>query len=348
MLAHATSRRARTLFASLFTLAGLLLLPAGQAQADHEYKLFQFNMAGNTIHTGNDTTDDSNDPVMSLKASLTGDADRPVAASINEMCRNQFLALLAELREAEPAKGWDGEFATFKHGDPHASDPDLCEQGGEEHDYGMALLSHEMVAGSAQRWSLSYTSDGGETRKLMCITLSLAKNVKACNTHIAHLNSWTPDTDTCLDHSKQNTQIREVADTVNNMVNDQEEVILMGDFNREPTAGGGDEDCNYSKMDHLYHDTIFGGRAHGKFEEVGQWDPNSTYDFIPRCRCGGLTFEYENDGALTRRIDFIFANADDWTLENAEATGVTAAPAPDKAGRVSDHKIVRGRVRIVH
>jgi endonuclease/exonuclease/phosphatase family metal-dependent hydrolase len=309
-------------------------------------------MAGNSVHTGNDTTDDGAndstpshaDPVMALKASLTGDADRPVVASINEMCRNQFNALMNQLQSAEPGMDWRGVFAVAKSPADSSTDS-LCYQGGSEHDYGNALISHRMVAGSVLGpWSLPYPTS--ETRKMMCVTLALAVNVKACNTHIATLDSW--DVDACTQHSRQNAQIRDVAVRVNGYVNGGDEVILMGDFNREPTSGGA-EDCEYAKLDALYDRDIFGGGAFGLFKEVGQWDSNSTYNFTPSCRCGDLTHKYTSSGVfLNRKIDFIFANSRDWVLDDAEDTGNANSPIPDKDGRVSDHKILRGKAHLRH
>jgi endonuclease/exonuclease/phosphatase family metal-dependent hydrolase len=276
-------------------------------------------MCGNVCHTGNDTTDDPGDPVEAIRRSLVSADVDPVAASLNEVCFNQFEALTRVL----PAE-WHGRFAVAK---TPSDDPDLCFQGGSAHRYGNALLTRRtIVDGSTEEFPLPHATS--ETRKLLCFRVDLVQDTRFCTTHIAPRGTWD-----VAPHAKQDDQIAEVTRHVNDYVDNGRPTILMGDFNVQPPS---------NKLDRVYHGPTFGGGAFGKFKEVGQGDPNATYPFTPPCRCGGLTWKFPND--LTEKIDFILASGRDWRI----ASGRVTNPVSDVNGRHSDHRILRGEVRLIH
>jgi len=299
--------------------AALLLSGAAPASADHTYKLFQFNMCGHVCHDGNDTTDDPGDVVEAIRRSLVSAEVDPVAASLNEVCINQFDKLMSVL-----PPDWHGRFAITKR--PN-DDDQLCMQGGHAHRFGNALLTRRpIVDGSTEEFRLPYPR--AEVRKLLCFRVDLAQDTRFCTTHIAPHHKLGRN-----GHAKQDRQIAEVTRHANGYVADGRPTILMGDFNVEPIS---------EKLDRLYHDATFGGGASGRFKEVGQGDPNATYPFAAPCRCGGLTFNFTE--GLTKRIDFIFASGRDWRIDSGQVTD----PASDAVGRESDHRIVRGEVTLIH
>lgn len=286
----------------LLALALVVAQPA-TASAYHEWKTWHFNMAGNTEEDGRLGA------VGAIHSSLTDNpGDDPKFVSLNEVCRNQYEELMRRL----PAD-WHGEFVQTVDVADYGG---LCNDEGRmaEHDYGIAVLIRgDVVAGSRFVKELSHPSrdaDGDviEQRKLLCKTAQAAVWVRVCTTHID--NEWAEGTQV-----KKDDQIREVKEYVEPLANDGKRVVLMGDFNVEPSS---------EKLDRLYHDTIFGGGAHGVFEEVDQGSP--------ACRCGAATHD-------RGKIDYTWVNNRDWDVLDGSVHNATTA---------SDHHILRGRIRVNH
>lgn len=304
--------RPRTLTAAVVVAVvawlALAALRADTAGAYHDFKVWHFNVCGSVCHTGNDTADDSSDPVRAIYNSLTTGDPPPKAASLNELCRNQYDKLMSLLPGA-----WHGEFTTAKS--PGDSDSDsLCFQDGREHNYGNAILVRTTIAeGSRLEEPLPHAKS--ETRKIVCVTGEFDVLVRFCSTHIAHLGTWDADA-----HAKQDDQIAKVTNIVNGFTRP---TVVMGDFNTEPPS---------DKLDRLYDAGKFDGGAFGRFEEIDQ-DTPSYGNTNPPCRCGAATHE---DG---RKIDYIFFNDGDWQRQSGFVSDTVTR---------SDHKVLRGEISLVH
>ncbi len=285
-------RFARALLLALMIVSA----QAGTAAASHQWKTWHFNMAGNTQEDGR------SDPVGPIVDSLTiNPGDDPKFVSLNEVCENQYRELMARLPPA-----WHGEFAETVDTDHYDG---LCDDGGDipEHDYGIAVLIRgDVVAGSRYVKELPHPSY--ERRKLLCKTAEAAVWVHTCTTHID--NEFPEYTQIYKDD-----QIRAVKEYVEPLANDGKRVVLMGDFNVEPQS---------EKLDRFYHYTMFGGGAHGIFEEVDQG--------FETCRCGAATHD-------RGKIDYTWVNNRDWdVLDGSVHNAITA----------SDHHILRGLIRVNH
>lgn len=293
----------RVLTRVLLLAAVLVGVHAAPAPADHQWKTWHFNMAGNTEEDGRLGA------VSAIYDSLTDNpGDDPKFVSLNEICQNQYEALMSRL----PAE-WHGEFAQTVD---DANYSGLCNDGGNmaEHDYGIAVLIRgDVVAGSRYVQDLPHPSRDAngnvvEQRKLLCKTAQAAVWVHTCTTHID--NEWPENTQVYKDD-----QIRTVKEYVEPLANDGKRVVLMGDFNVLPSS---------EKLDRMYHTTLFGGGAHGIFEEVDEGSPP--------CRCGAATHD-------RGKIDYTWVNNRDWdVLDGSVHNAITA----------SDHHILRGLIRVNH
>ena len=293
---------------ALLAWLALAALRADPASTYHAFKVWHFNVCGNKCHTGNDTADDSTDPVRAIYNSLTSGDPPPKAASLNELCRNQYDKLMSLLPDT-----WHGEFTVAKS--PGDSDTDsLCFQDGSEHNYGNAILVRTTIAaGSRIEEPLPHAKS--ETRKIVCVTGEFDVHIRFCSTHIAPLDTWSTDA-----HAKQDDQIAKVTNIVNGFTRP---TVLMGDFNTDPPS---------DKLDRLYDSGKFDGGATGKFEEIDQ-DTPSYGNTNPPCRCGASTH------SSGRKIDYVFFNDGDWQHGSGFVTDTVTK---------SDHKILRGEITLVH
>jgi Endonuclease/Exonuclease/phosphatase family len=221
--------------------------------------------------------------VPAIMRSILDEENGPVhAVSLNEVCRQQFRALKRRLGDhpdwpmhgrflvTDPRGGGDG---------PHCQGPD---HEGRGHDYGIAVFTRRPIT-NVQSWPLPHPASG-ETRKLLCVTTTLAgrPRTKVCTTHITNGEG-------------KGDQIRKVRRHVNRFVRAGRPVILMGDFNVEPDTRA---------LDGLYSKRLYGGDATGRFREV---------DGVPPCRCGDVT---HSQG----KIDYMFLNTGKWRRIGGKAT----------------------------
>jgi hypothetical protein len=198
------------------TLGALVAAPDAAAR---QY-FFQFNMQGNVLWDGQ-----VRPVVPAIMRSILDDNHGPVhAVSLNEVCRQQFRALR---RRLDDHREWP------MHGEFVVTDPDgggdarHCQGGDREgpgHDYGIAVFTRRAIT-NVQSWPLPHPANG-ETRKLLCVTTTLAgrSRTKVCTTHITNGDG-------------KRAQIREVRQPVNRFVRAGRPVVLMGDFNVERTMG---------------------------------------------------------------------------------------------------------------
>ena len=298
------------LLATAVIAMGYVAVDAGPARAGDFYNFFQFNVCGHRCETGNDTANDPTDPVRAIYKSLAEDPPPERAASLNELCRNQFDKLMEllpdEWRGRFVATAWKDAAAAPEGEEPYRNnESDLCFQDGREHNYGNAILVRApILAGSEDINYLSGTDSTNEHRALICVTADLPTDTRFCSTHISP--SFTT---------------RQIADVATIVDGYSSPVVLMGDFNVEP-----DED----PLDPIYSGALFDGGATGRFEEADQDTPCCGND-NPPCRCGA-------DTGGTRKIDYIFFTR----VHFRQVEGFPADAVTD-----SDHHILRGRVETV-
>ena len=219
------ARRLLTVAALSVVLLASAALPA---EARSRSRFFQFNMAGNTKHHG-----DIKPVVPAVVRSLKD--HRPVAASLNEVCRNQFRAIRRRVGRGDDAWPMRGTwFQTKGSGNDCPGDH-----------YGIGVLTRSPVWGR-KRVKLPNTGQS-ERRKLGCVTTTIRSHrARVCTTHIAPKGN-----------GPRARQIRKVARTVNPWVRDGTPVVVMGDFNATPF---------YGPLDRIYSRAYPLGR--GRFKEV--------------------------------------------------------------------------------
>ncbi|MFD0370394.1 endonuclease/exonuclease/phosphatase family protein [Streptomyces sp. NPDC127114] len=292
-----------------------VLLPATAAQADtpapRTYTVWQWNVAGNTIHDGS-TTDGL---VTQAAASIVNrGAD---FAAFNELCQGQYSALVSELR----AKGWPQDEANFARFEPSrpAGNAAVCR--GEA--FGNAIFSKRPLGGAAR---LALPDDGtAEKRNMLCAPLTDGTATRFCTTHITTSQSFNVAQ---LDFVHQKLEEYAAAG---------ETALIAGDFNAQP---------HYGRLNSYYApsvDTAYNANNTGEYRELddadagnclgyGEWTADGTPGATPPC--GGYA-----------KIDHIFVresalagpySADSLAISTA-CTGVAAC---------SDHRILIGTVTV--
>ncbi|MFS0696164.1 endonuclease/exonuclease/phosphatase family protein [Streptomyces nitrosporeus] len=299
-------------------LAGALaavLLPATAAEAGaaapRTYTVWQWNVAGNTIHGGS-TTDGM---VVQAAASIVNrGAD---FAAFNELCQGQYSALVNELR----AKGWPADPQNFARFEPsrQAGNASVC--GGEA--FGNALFSKRPL-GAADRFALP--DDGtAEKRNLLCAPLADGTGHRFCTTHITTNQSFNV------------AQLEAVRQKLEDYHAAGGTVLTAGDFNAQP---------HYGRLNSYYApslDVPANSDNTGAYRELddndpahcpgyGEWTAQGTPGAAPPC--GG-----------NAKIDLIFVResalagpySGDSLAISTSCTGVAAC---------SDHRIVVGTVTV--
>ncbi|MGW2843078.1 endonuclease/exonuclease/phosphatase family protein [Streptomyces sp. NPDC001493] len=302
-----------------FVLAGALaavLSPAGvaaqaEAATPHTYTVWQWNVAGNTIHDGS-TTDGMVDQAAASIVNRAADF-----AGFNELCRGQYDALVTALR----AKGWPADTQNFARFEPSraAGNSSVCN--GEQ--FGNALFSKQPL-GTAARIALP--DDGSaEKRNLLCAPLAATPAIRFCTTHITTNQSFNVAQ---LDAVRQKLEAYHSAG---------ETVLISGDFNAQP---------HYGRLNPFYApslDVPNNGNNTGAYRELddndagnclgyGEWTADGTPGAAPPC--GG-----------NAKIDLIFVResalagsySEDSLAISTSCTGVAAC---------SDHRIVVGTATV--
>ena len=268
--------------AALITLAALVLalVGAGSAHAEMRYRFWHFNACGSACNK-----DKSAALVEAIRKSIEDYS--PHAVSLNEICRNQYVALKNELN-ARLVWEMDGRYIFT---DTESND---CPDGS----YGIAVLTRSTIAD--HMWMPLPEPHNDETRKLLCARVGAPHTVRFCTTHIVdekHAESQAP-------------QIRAVAQNVTSSVDAGRPTVLMGDFNVPP---------EHPALNDLY-DANHNPPGIGKFQEV---DENNDKDTAP-CRCGEHTWDGASILGWTtssHKYDYIFVNQRDWSTVWGDATG---------------------------
>ena len=228
------SRASTAAVAGLIIAAALVAIAAeSPARAENIRHFFHFNACGSvTDNPDCDAHGRNQELATAIKRSILD--WRPVAVSLNEMCKSQFEAVKRKLRRA--GYRMHGRFAVTER------ERNNC----EPRTFGIAVLTRPSIDWTG-RWRLP--SSGSETRRLLCVGVDMGRMVRICSTHITHADG-------------KDGQIRKVKRVVEPWVARGIPVVLMGDFNVEP-----DDD----RLDRIYR-ARYGGGAHGLFEEVERTD----------------------------------------------------------------------------
>lgn len=305
MVATARPARLHCRSVTICALAGALLLcTEATASADTTLRFWHFNMCGAKIAGCNGG---ANQPMSNaIKSSIEN--YKPHAVSLNEACESQWGTTYWDLNAA-------GVWSMHSRFVPtrYLTEPDERERGlrcnvyggANRRAFGNALFSRQTILLEPSQVPLP-RANTTETRKLWCMVVDLYRDTVYCTVHI------TPD------DADKRAQIKRVASTVNQWVDDGIPVVLMGDFNVRP---------NDNRLDPIY-DSALGGHADGRFEEVDEYHNSST-----RCRCGEAT-QHGTD----RKIDYIFVSARDFYDVDGDAT----------SSSYSDHDPLRGSATLDH
>ena len=312
------------------------LVPAAREVPVETLTVWHWNVAGNAMHGGS-TTDGMVD--AALASIVASDAD---LVSLNELCRQQYEALVEGLRAA----GWPEDPADFARFEATVSDgPGSC--GGQG--FGLALMSRRPL-GVAQRTVLP--ADGHQPRALLCAGLEGRSRIDFCTTHIGIVGepdpvSGVPRNVAQLDAVLAELGVRHAAGRT---------VLLAGDLNAQP---------QYRRLDGWYApsaDTPANGNNRGAYRDLddadpancpgyGEWTAYGPAGAEPPCRDGATTCPASAGGSCAK-IDHVIVREDRIAgpyagdALDAPATCATEATSRTPAGLCSDHRILRGTVNV--
>ncbi|MFD7324228.1 endonuclease/exonuclease/phosphatase family protein [Streptomyces sp. NPDC059875] len=312
-------------------LAGALcaaMLPAAAAQAEttspQTYNIWQWNVAGQKLNNGSVTSGMVDGAVSSI---VYRNAD---FAAFNELCANQWRALVTQLRAANWPDDHDN-FGRFEASRP-AGDPDVC--GGEA--FGNAIFSKRPL-GTADRIKLP--DDGtNEKRNMLCAPLLADAATRFCTTHI-----------TVASNDDKLKQLQAVQVQLDAWVNAGQTVMIAGDLNVQP---------HYPSLDTFYSatlDTTLNGGNKGLFRELDDTDPVKADP--PTC-LGYGEWTADDDTVsqspcnTMRKIDMIFvseaalASPDSYSADSLGISTNCARTASSPDGRCSDHRILIGTATV--
>jgi len=288
----------------------------------HRYRVWQWNVAGDTLHHGSV----SDGLISAAVASIVRSGSQ--VATVNELCRQQFEALQAGL----VAAGWPQNADDFAAFQPTVRGVSSVCQG---QDFGNALFSIAML-GTVDRVTLP--SDGsGEQRGLLCAALQDLPAMRFCTTHITP--SGAPSVDGVPANVRQLEAVRHRLDRYHRA---GDTVVIAGDFNAQP---------DYARLDDWYAPAVHGpanGHNTGAYRELddtdgrncpgyGEWTATGPPGAAPPCGNGG-------------KIDMIFVREDaiagsyraDALKIPTTCHGVPAKPSVYAAGSCSAHRILAG------
>ncbi|MFI6294662.1 endonuclease/exonuclease/phosphatase family protein [Nonomuraea sp. NPDC050790] len=299
-------RKPSWILAFVVVLASLLAAPA---QAATSYRVWHWNVAGNTMHKGSTTDGLMPAAVSSITASGA------VFASVNELCQQQFDTLIQRLRSA----GWPEDPANFARFE--ATIPGRTGGPCQGKAYGIGLFSKKPL-GAADRITLP--DDGNEVRKLLCAPPRDGSGPRFCTTHSTFVDAY------------RLPQLTAIFDRMDAYRAAGERVIVAGDFNAAP---------DFARMNRFYStqvDTPNNDGNTGHFREVDDADPAA-------CPGYGETTLQTSDGGgpcgKGTKIDMIFTHDTEYV---AASSSGDAKPAPTTCGgkACSDHRILTGIVTL--
>ncbi len=267
---------------------------ASSARSTATYDVWQWNVAGDTMHDGSVTTG----MVDAAAASITR---RGIEfAALNELCWQQYLALKAQLRDA----GWPQDATNFsRFAAQRSGSRSICR--GEA--FGVALFSTAPL-GPARRWTLPSDRSPAQ-RQLLCAGPLDQPLVRYCTTHITTSGSRAaenglPHNVNQLDFVLRRLEAYRAAGNT---------VVITGDFNAQP---------GYRRLDNWYSSSLdVPANRHntGRYRELddddstclayGEWTAVGRPGAVPPCApSGGSCTASASDGC--GKIDLIFVRQD--------------------------------------
>ena len=279
-----------------------------QATTTATYSVLTWNVAGWAMHAGS-TTDGL---VTTISTSIQDSGAQLVA--LNELCEDQYRALVARLRAA----GWPDDPTDFARFEPHG--PDYC--GGQA--FGVAIFS-TVPLGAASRYVLP--SDGTpEGRRLLCAPLASRLHLRFCTSHVTWVN------DIVNGQRATATQLNEVLSRLESFNDAGDTVLLAGDLNAQP---------QFQRLNAWYSSAVATAQNAsntGAYRELDDTDP--------RCPGYGETTTPGTRGGLcgqSPKIDMIFVRAN--RIVGSYSADSLAIPS---CGDIpcSDHRMLFGTVRV--
>lgn len=303
-----------------FALAGALcalLLPGTSAQAadatsPKTYNVWQWNVAGHTIHKG------------SLDTGMVGAAAGSIVyraadfAAVNELCENQYTALVGELRDRD----WPQDETNFARFEPsrQAGNPSVCD--GKA--FGNAIFSR-LPLGGADRITLP--DDGSvEKRNMLCAGLTDGSPTRFCATHIT------------INQDVNDAQLEAVRLKLEEYHTAGDTVLIAGDFNAQP---------NYARLNSFYSaslNTPGNPNNKGQYRELDDNDADHCPGYGEWTVEGGGTSLSCGPNA---KLDMIFVRESALAGPySADSLGISTGctNVPDNA--CSDHRVLTGTVTV--
>lgn len=299
-------RLAAALITTGATVLAALAVPGTAAAATTPTTVWQWNIAGNTMHHGS-TTDGlipaATSSIVHRNAQFVG---------INELCHQQYTALVTSLRAAGFPQD-PGNFARFEPSTP-GGQSSIC--AGQQ--YGIGLFSAAPL-GTARRYALPDARHPNETRKLLCAPLAARPHLVYCTTHLVP------------DDAYLQPQLDAVRSRIDGFRAAGDTVLISGDFNAQP---------NSARLNGWYSssvDTPANRDNTGRYRELddtdggcpgyGEWTFGSTGG-----PCG-----------LGTKLDLLFVRED--TVAGAYQEDSLAVPTTC-GGPCSDHRAIVGTVPV--
>ncbi|TDE38826.1 endonuclease/exonuclease/phosphatase family protein [Nonomuraea mesophila] len=295
----------RRWWAMVAVLVTAAVLPAGPASAaTTTYKIWHWNMAGHHQHLGSTT----NGIIQAIAGSIS--YRRPDFVSVNEICRNQYGAVIDALQKM----GWPQAPTNFARYEPMtaAGDPRYC----AGHGIGIAIFSR-FALGDTLRQTLP--DDGsGKRRKLLCAPVAAVKpTTRFCTTHLT----------TVAAHKA--TQLGKVHSVLESYRSRGDIPIIAGDFNIQPDS---------SLLDSWYDSSVNTDANHGNAGRYHELDDREA--LCPGW--GEQTTESNKLGACGQsgKVDLIFVPAERLTGYSADAHPIGHVCGGKRDKPCSDHRIV--------
>lgn len=298
------------LVATLLAVGSARDAEAEPVAADATYNVWLQNIAGWKMHGGSTT----NGVVEAVTTSINNrDAD---LVAFNEICRQQYDAILAALRASE----WPNDPTNFARFGEIRSD--VCD--GQA--FGNAVFSRDAL-GNSSRFMLP--DDGSVAdHHVLCAPLADTPSVRFCTTHITTSNE-------VIDGVKANQRQLDAAnDLVEGHYENGETVIIAGDFNAQP---------NYGRMNGWYSsnlDTPNNSDNTGHYRELDDDDPQNCIGYgEPTVGVGDPPGVCQPE----KKIDMIFVREDRIVGDySADALAISQ----NCGGPCADHKILIGQVTV--
>ncbi|MBB6546967.1 endonuclease/exonuclease/phosphatase family protein [Nonomuraea rubra] len=289
--------------ALLITTAALPAAPTSAASAAATYKIWHWNMAGHHSHLGSTT----NGIIQAIAGSIS--YRNPDFVSINEICRNQYGAVIDALQ----GMGWPQNLTNFARYEPMtaAGDPGYC----AGHGIGIAIFSRFALGGTL-RQTLRYDGSGKQ-RKLLCAPVAAQPRIRFCTTHLTTVAAY------------KFAQLGQVHSVLESYRSRGDIPIIAGDFNVQPDS---------PLLNTWYDPSVNNDANHGNIGRYHELDDREA--MCPGW--GEQTTESNKLGACGQsgKVDLLFVPAERLTSYSADAHPIGHVCGRNRDKPCSDHRIV--------